>query len=263
MLNYDERSSPSELLDSTPALTSSMSESSDTTMSCCDECSFPFERAVSTTTCDGCYLSPESSASTMTCDGSCCCMTDVAGRVGNDGDAYQSLYPDSHPGGTACKEGDTTVGFAGAKDVGPTRMPAYWSLHCISLWSGTPLVVVRSSPLAWVATDVYDLDPDALNNFCARFSRWVDFFHPTANDHKVLPLYPPKILPGRHRILDISDMILRGGEWYVILRVEACMSLEEVQNNDDIRPWVSRRGGVAGAGVSSRLHSEELLPTYE
>lgn len=33
-------------------------------------------------------------------------------------------------------------------------------------------------------------------------------------------------------------IVLRRGMWYVVFRIEASMSLEDVQHNDDIRPWV-------------------------
>lgn len=108
----------------------------------------------------------------------------------------------------------------------------------MSLKSGTPFVVIHSAPLVWTVSDVYSLDPKALDGYCARFKRWDVFFGPMVHNDKVPPLYPPEILPGTHRILSIMDMFLLEGIWYVKLRIETSMSLADVQCNDDIRPWV-------------------------
>jgi hypothetical protein len=63
---------------------------------------------------------------------------------------------------------------------------------------------------------------------------------PTANDPSALALCPPEALPGRLQVLSILDMILRDGIWYVIVRVEASISLGEVQHNSLIRSCVVR-----------------------
>ncbi|KAH8744313.1 hypothetical protein F5883DRAFT_23908 [Diaporthe sp. PMI_573] len=199
----------------------------------------PSQQSPITSFSDEYSFTSESSASTIECEGLWCRAAEVGSQVANHDGTQPSWCRYSPPEGIKYDQ-HTMAAEAVANKVDLTCNYISWSVHRFDIRGGTPSVLIHSSPLVWLATDVAILDPDALDNFCAHFTTWGQFFDPTANDHKILPLCPPEALPGRHRILNILDMVLREGIWYVVIRIELYMSLGEVQHNDEIRPWVVR-----------------------
>lgn len=78
-----------------------------------------------------------------------------------------------------------------------------------SLNAGTSLLIVHSSPLAWVNTDVDSLKtPDSP---CLLFSfQWAGNLFDETPDNKITHiLYLRWIIPSTHRILVIIDIVVR------------------------------------------------------